>query len=146
MNIPQIERQIRRLDGGTEYLEFMKGISPDKFISIDQIINAVCEAFNVKESELFSKRRLPEYVEPRRMICFLNSYYGVMTLQQLGRKLGMDHTSIIYHRNKIKEFIFIHDLQVMSNFNKCREIIENETAIISGRGTNERIYQGEICQ
>ena len=127
MNIPQIERQIRRLDGGTEYLEFMKGISPDKFISFDQIISSVCEVYKTTPEHIYNKRRFPEQVEPRRMICFLNSYYGVMTLQELGRKLGMDHTSIIYHRNKIKEFIFIHDLQVMSNFNMCREMLENET-------------------
>lgn len=144
MNIAQIERQIRRLKGGREYLEFIKGISPDRFLSIEDLELVVCEVYNLQPFQLKIRSRHTMYAYPRQMLCFLNDYYGVETVTSLARRLEMDHTSCLYGKDRIKGFLDIKDPQTVNNFNKCREIIENETTAFTRRGGNEGVFNATI--
>lgn len=61
----------------------------------ERIISVVCNAYNVKREQIFSRSRLRKHVEPRFVIAYLFWKAG-SSKNKIGRKLDRGHSDIIY--------------------------------------------------
>ena len=67
-----------------------------------EIIECVCEFYEVSRNDVMSSRRTGDLVMPRQIICYLGRNLTGMSFPQMGRKLGgRDHTTALHGANKI---------------------------------------------
>lgn len=68
-----------------------------------EIIEAVCEYYDVTKNDVLSSRRTGILVMPRQIICYLGRELTGMSYPQMGRRLGgRDHTTALHGSNKIR--------------------------------------------
>ena len=73
-------------------------------VSVDNIQKIVAEYYNVKLSDLLSKRRSRSVARPRQMSMFLSKELTNHSLPEIGEAFGgRDHTTVIHACKKIKE-------------------------------------------
>ncbi len=80
----------------------------DKKDTIDasDIVDTVCKYFKITTSDIFSKKKTKNIVEPRMIAIYLITELLPMPLVQIGELFGgRDHTTIIHARDKISEEI-----------------------------------------
>lgn len=83
----------------------------DKNDSIDasDIVDAVCKYFKISQSDMFSKKKTKNIVEPRMIAIYLITDLLPMPLVQIGELFGgRDHTTVIHARDKISEEIKVN--------------------------------------
>jgi len=117
-NIRELEGAVIRLIGYASLLD--KTISLDlarevildnrgprkTVITIQDIVSAVTQYFNVKLSDLQSKRRNHSIAFPRQVCMFLARDKTNLSLEEIGGYFGgRDHTTVIYATEKIKKAI-----------------------------------------
>lgn len=79
-------------------------------ITTSQIIETVCSYYKVKKSELISKKRNKELVEPRQVCAYLMTELMSIPLVTIGQALGgKNYATIIHSRDKVSELIRISD-------------------------------------
>ena len=77
-----------------------------KLITLDDIIKAVSNHFNVKISDLKSTRRTRNIVYPRQIAMYLSKILTKKSLLDIGRSFGgRDHTTVIHSVKKIEKKI-----------------------------------------
>lgn len=70
------------------------------------IIDAVCKYFKISTTDIISKKKTKNIVEPRMIAIYLITELLPMPLVQIGEMFGgRDHTTIIHARDKISEEI-----------------------------------------
>ena len=75
-----------------------------RHISIIDIIEVVTSHFNVRLSDLQSKRRSQSITEPRQICMYLARNLTKHSLEEIGGHLGgRDHTTVIHACDKISE-------------------------------------------
>ena len=75
-----------------------------KMVSIDNIQRTVAEYYNIKLSDLLSKRRSRSITRPRQLAMSLTKRLTNHSLPEIGEAFnGRDHTTVIHACNKIKE-------------------------------------------
>ena len=73
-------------------------------VSVDNIQKTVAEYYNVKLSDLLSKRRSRSVARPRQMSMFLAKELTNHSLPEIGESFGgRDHTTVLHACKKIKE-------------------------------------------
>ena len=73
-------------------------------VSVDNIQRTVAEYYNIKLSDLLSKRRSRSIARPRQMSMFLAKELTNYSLPELGEAFGgRDHTTVLHACRKIKE-------------------------------------------
>ncbi|MCR5594582.1 MAG: chromosomal replication initiator protein DnaA [Lachnospiraceae bacterium] len=80
-------------------------IYPDKpkDITPSYILKTVCDAYNVSEEDVASKKRNAELVEPRHIVMYLCRDITDVSLSDIGKLLGKkDHTTIMHGCKKIE--------------------------------------------
>jgi chromosomal replication initiator protein len=94
-----------------------------KRINISEIINAVTEYYDVRLSDLQSKKRSQSITLPRQICMYLARQMTRHSLEEIGGHLGgRDHTTVLHACGKIK------DLSVSDQ--KMRKLIEELTSSI----------------
>lgn len=99
---------------------------PPKYFSLyvtsDDVIEAVCENYNVSVNQIKSKNRHRRLVEARHVISWVLVKKIGMTLSEVGKKYlgGRDHTTVI---NSLSRFNDIYDTEEEFK-NKADELIE----------------------
>lgn len=84
-----------------------------------EIIEAVCEYYDVTKNDVLSSRRTGILVVPRQIICYLGRHLTGMSFPQMGRRLGgRDHTTAMHGANKIgalmqKDALLADDISVL---------------------------------
>ncbi len=121
----QIKTNIRELEGAlvrviafsiiekkSPTLEFAKEILKDmisavqKKITINDILQIVCEEFSITITDIKAKKRSKTYLFPRQIAIYLARELTDMSLPELGIAFGgKDHTTILHSYNKIKKLI-----------------------------------------
>ncbi|MEE9310957.1 MAG: chromosomal replication initiator protein DnaA, partial [Planctomycetota bacterium] len=72
-------------------------------IAPDDIIEVVCEHYNVRLNELLSQRRTKNLAFPRHVAMFLAKELTQLTLTEIGNFFGgRDHSTVLHAINKIK--------------------------------------------
>jgi chromosomal replication initiation ATPase DnaA len=71
-----------------------------------EIIDAVCEYYEITKNDVLSSRRTGDLVMPRQIICYLGRHLTGMSFPQMGRRLGgRDHTTALHGANKIQRML-----------------------------------------
>lgn len=75
-------------------------------LTSDSIIEAVCNFYKIQRSDLVSKKKNKEIVEPRQICAYLMTELLSIPLVTIGQALGgRDHTTVIHARDKIAELM-----------------------------------------
>ena len=72
-------------------------------LKMDDIINCVAEFYNVSKADLLGKKKNKELVEPRQICMYLITDMMSLPLETIGKKMGKNHATVIYSRDKIAE-------------------------------------------
>ena len=87
-------------------LEKLLGHEGIKEITIDEIIKAVANKFNVKKTDIKSQKRNKIFVLPRQIVMYLSRKITNLSYPDIGSEIGgKDHSTVIYANNKIKKLI-----------------------------------------
>ena len=87
-------------------LEKLLGHEGIKEITIDEIIKAVANKFNVKKTDIKSQKRNKTFVLPRQIAMYLSRKITNLSYPDIGSEIGgKDHSTVIYANNKIKKLI-----------------------------------------
>ena len=75
-------------------------------LTSDSIIEAVCNFYKIQRSDLISKKKNKDIVEPRQICAYLMTELLSIPLVTIGQALGgRDHTTVIHARDKIAELM-----------------------------------------
>ena len=78
----------------------------DRFITIEEIQKAVCSYYNVKPSDLKSKRRHKNISHPRQVAMYVAREHGRFSFPEIGSSFGgKDHSTAIHAVKKIERDI-----------------------------------------
>lgn len=84
-------------------LENVDSVEEKRHPPIAEIITAVCRFYGVSENDIKSHRRTMSVTRPRQIVMYLARHLTLLTLPQIGRKLGdRDHTTIMHGVAKIE--------------------------------------------
>lgn len=87
-------------------LEKLLGHEGIKEITMDEIIKAVANKFNVKKTDIKSQKRNKTFVLPRQIAMYLSRKITNLSYPDIGSEIGgKDHSTVIYANNKIKKLI-----------------------------------------
>lgn len=79
--------------------------APEK-ITMDEIINVVCNHFSVNREDIISSKRNKELVRPRHIIMYLGRFLTAGTYSEIAAVLGgRDHTTVIHGERVITDLI-----------------------------------------
>ncbi|MDD3397468.1 MAG: chromosomal replication initiator protein DnaA [Clostridia bacterium] len=78
-------------------------------LTIDLIIDKVCNYFNISKTDIIGKKKSKEIVEPRMIAVYLVSELLDMPLISIGKHFGgRDHTTIIHARDKLTQQVKVN--------------------------------------
>ena len=115
-NIRELEGALKRVAANSRFtnqeidLALVKDALKDlfvisaKMVSVENIQKTVAEYYNIKLSDLLSKRRSRSITRPRQLAMALTKELTNHSLPEIGESFnGRDHTTVIHACNKIKE-------------------------------------------
>ncbi len=115
-NIRELEGALKRVVANAKFsnteidVSFVKDALKDlfvisaKMVSIDNIQKTVAEYYNIKLSDLLSKRRSRSITRPRQLAMALTKELTNHSLPEIGESFnGRDHTTVIHACSKIAE-------------------------------------------
>ena len=115
-NIRELEGALKRVVANSRFsdqeidIPFVKEALKDlfvisaKMVSIDNIQKTVAEYYNIKLSDLLSKRRSRSITRPRQLAMALTKSLTNHSLPEIGEAFnGRDHTTVLHACSKIKE-------------------------------------------
>ena len=95
-------------------------IKPKKNISIDVIVKAISDYYNIDDHIIYEKTRRKEIVKARQMIMFILREDFNESYPSIGMKLGgKDHTTVIHSYEKIKSEL-AHNATLMKELDDIR--------------------------
>lgn len=68
----------------------------DRRVTIEEIQRKVAERYNIRLSEMMSKRRERSVVRPRQIAMFLAKNLTTKSLPDIGRAFNRDHTTVLH--------------------------------------------------
>ena len=75
-------------------------------LTVDDILEKVCNHFGVTQSAIYSKSRKRDYVVPRQLIMFFTAKYTKMPASRIGKLIGgRDHSTVIHSCSQIEKRI-----------------------------------------
>jgi chromosomal replication initiator protein len=119
-NIRELEGTLTRLSAymglvGSSYVtpelakEALKEVFQEhqpRSVTVDDIIDAVCEYYAITRGEILGKRRNRSIALPRQMAMYLSRQLTGASLPSIGDSLGgRDHSTILHGCNKIEELL-----------------------------------------
>lgn len=76
----------------------------DHPLTIDDILDTVCNHFKVSSAAVAGRSRKREYVEPRQVSMYLAQKYTKMPSSRIGKLIGgRDHSTVIHSCNQVEE-------------------------------------------
>jgi len=136
-NVRELEGCLIRLGaissivGGPITLEMAKRALRDLFpqsseeVTVERIQKLVCDHFQVKLSELKSKKRSRSVVIPRQIAMYLARKYTHHSLPDLGEAFGgKDHTSVLHSIRKVEKMLK-EDEEMQRTVEKLERLLED---------------------
>ena len=78
--------------------------TPNK-ITLQHIMDVVCEHFNVKPEDIRSKKRNEEIVIPRQVFMYISTNFSDYPSTKIGEFIGKDHSTILHGSDKIDSYM-----------------------------------------
>ena len=91
--------------------------------TFEAVVNRVCIQYEVNKKEVLGDRRYQSLVKARSIIINLMIELHKVSLSQLGRMFGMDHSTIIHHRSMKfnRERFWSSEKTIHEEFKKLKE-------------------------
>lgn len=102
------------------HLSYGDGVS-----KIDVLKNAICQTYGITWKVIEKKCREAEIAAARQMFSYFATDVLGMGLVRVGRILGQDHTTVLYGRNKVRDFIDIEDPETLDKIRLINEYLNN---------------------
>lgn len=117
----RLDRKEINLDIAVEVLRDY--ISPNQVqeVTPERIIKITAEHFNINIADLSSSKRSRDIAHPRQIIMFLCRDMIDIPLQQIGKYLGKDHTTVMHGYEKIKK-----DLETNENLQNTLDVLRKK--------------------
>lgn len=80
-------------------------ITDQSFTSLDSIKKLICKYYKIENSVLPSKSRKKIHTYPRNMYVFLSRNYSDATLEEIGKSINRNHSTVIYSSEVIEKKI-----------------------------------------
>jgi len=96
-------------------------VSPQKTISIKDVVKIVSDFYNIEEKYVYEKTRRKEVVKPRQISMYILREDFDISYPYIGQKMGgRDHTTVIHACEKIKreiqsDTVFAQDIENIKN-------------------------------
>lgn len=100
-----------------------------------EILQVVCEHYNITKVNITSASRAPRYSLPRQVAYYLTRRLTKLSLPEIGRRSYKDHTSVLYGANKIEELL-------KTNID-LRQVVNTLTLKIGARVAARNVIIGE---
>ena len=98
------KREIVSLEEVESLLKDLISIQPSKTITIEMIQKMVCEAYDIRYSDMVSKRRISSIAFPRMVAMYLARKLTNFSLSQIGESFGgRDHGTVLHAQRTISE-------------------------------------------
>ncbi|MBO7430754.1 MAG: chromosomal replication initiator protein DnaA [Spirochaetia bacterium] len=81
------------------------GATRTENVSIDRIIKAVAENFNISSSDIRGRKRTKNIAWPRQIAMYIINHLGEYSMNEIGNEFGKDHTTVIYAIQKVEDSI-----------------------------------------
>lgn len=105
-----LHEQPPTLEIAMEALKFTPQSDVKETLTTSHIIETVCHYYKIKKTDLISKKRNKELVEPRQICAYLMTELMSIPLVTIGQALGgKNYATIIHSRDKVSELIRISD-------------------------------------
>lgn len=92
-------------------------LAKDLFTIIEQ-------EFKITKQQIESKSRKRELVLYRQLFCYFMMKSKAFSLKSVGELIGnRDHTTVIHSVNTIQDLIDINDWQVVTSYNKIKQLL-----------------------
>ncbi len=77
----------------------------DRTLTVEAIKRLVCDRYNVRPTELNSRRRARAVARPRQVAMYLAKQLTALSLPDIGRKFDRDHSTVLYGVRRIEELM-----------------------------------------
>lgn len=84
-------------------------IQREKQSDVDKLFNIVCAYYGVAKYQVLGTSRKQQFVNARRVLCYMLTEHAGYSLKATGRILHLDHSTVSYHVEYMKEGIEIYD-------------------------------------
>ena len=98
-----IRREVT-LDVAKEQLSYLTATKQEN-VSIDRIIKAVAEYFNISSGDIRGRKRTKNIAWPRQIAMYIINHLGEYSMNEIGNEFGKDHTTVIYAIQKVEDSI-----------------------------------------
>lgn len=102
----------------------MPGLIKSKPVTIQKIIDTVCEYFGITEKKIKSKSRKTEVIFPRYMAIYLIYEEIDIHSPEMGLLFKRDRTTIMHAYHTVENFILIKDLKTITALNQLKILIK----------------------
>ncbi len=115
----QLTHEESNLEMAKAALQDMITPNVSKVITLNNIIQIVCEHYDISKEDIVGKKRMKSISMPRQVIMYLAREYTNLSTTAIGNSLGnRDHTTIIHGYEQIKNAIpedekLEHDLDII---------------------------------
>ena len=92
------------LDVAKEQLSYLN-VTNQENVSVDRIIKAVAEAFNISSSDIRGRKRTKNIAWPRQIAMYIINQLCEYSMNEIGNEFGKDHTTVIYAIQKVEDSI-----------------------------------------
>ena len=86
-------------------LDIFEGMPTNRGLSISRIVNVVGKNYQINSSDILGKSRKSEIVLPRHIAIYFARNLLNMSLMDIGRYFGRDHSTIMSSIKKIEKSI-----------------------------------------
>jgi len=98
-----IRREVT-LDVAKEQLSYLTTTKQEN-VSIDRVIKAVAEYFNLSSGDIRGRKRTKNIAWPRQIAMYIINHLGEYSMNEIGNEFGKDHTTVIYAIQKVEDSI-----------------------------------------
>lgn len=110
------------MDLAMEALQDMINPNKKRQITVDYIMEIVADHYNITVEDIISKKRSNDIAYPRQICMYLCRKLTTVSLTEIGKKLGKDHSTIIHGYEKIEANIET-DASLASNIETLKKKI-----------------------
>lgn len=116
---------LEQIDALSRQVRAMALDAPTAELRADEVIDAVCAAFEVERSNLLSNRKFVRLVNARWAACLMLQDLGI-TYSSIGRILKRDHAAILHGIRRIKDLLDV-DPDYRQKLERARTLLKGET-------------------
>ena len=98
-----IRREVT-LEVAKEQLSYLATTKQEN-VSVDRIIKAVAEYFNLSSGDLRGRKRTKNIAWPRQIAMYIINQLCEYSMNEIGSEFGKDHTTVIYGIQKVEDSI-----------------------------------------